>query len=348
MEKIEIIRSLGVTAPNDQDKFVRPELMDNSFGHKGEFSNNDQFNYLKIMQNGPPRLSITPEDVTAKNNALIVKLSQELMATREELVNTRKEVETFQRQAKYWQTQYNDGIKDKTMSTELQLDDKRMKEILKSKDTEKLTEEEYEFVTRRTNNQAFSKEVMANCRSYQRSLIDNNPHKYYGSNPGLLAHVEAELGAGSSCRYQCYTINFKSEVEHNIVAIKQAIMAACTRKWVKRYMYCIEQRGTLHPDDENYGKGVHIHMLIEKKDTHTKKSISQCSTEIKTNFRGLCLVDIAGPFHYYYSTCAEENWVNYIKGIKKDESKLEKVQADIHWRKNELRMPDCIGNWDDI
>lgn len=347
MEKIEIMRSLGVTAPKDQDKFVRPELMDNSFVSNGENSNNDQLNYLKIMQNGPPSLPKTPLDATAKNNALIVKLSQELMAAREELVNTKKELETQKIQAKYWQTQYNDGIKDKTMSTELQLDDKRMKEILKSKDTEKLTEEEYEFVTRRTNNQAFSKEVMANCRSYQRSLIDNNPHKYYGSNPGLLAHVEAELGAGSSCRYQFYTINFKPEVEDRIDAIKLATMKACTRKWVKRYMYCIEQRGT-SPDDENYGRGVHIHMLIEKTDTHMKKSLSQCTTEIKTNFRALCLVDIVGPFHYNYSTCAEENWVDYIKGIKKDEIKLEKVQADIHWRKNHLRMPDCIGNWDQV
>lgn len=323
---------------DDQNNFVSKELDDIAFDNSKQNSNSDQLDYLRTMEAQLPRVfeGVNPQENARKHNMRL------------DLEAARREIEHWKKTAEYWERQYNDGTRNKMIVDNVNLNEKTMREAMKAGDCEKFTEEQYAYMVRKTNNQAYAKELMRDCRAYQRSLIDNNLDKYYGSNKGLQAHAEAELGAGSASRYQYYTINFKEEVEQNVQAIMAAIAKACARKWVKRYMYCVEQRGTLTPGDEKYGRGVHTHMLLEKAESHIKKKMSQCVIEIKTNFRELCLVDAAGPFDYKYDAFAKENWVNYIKGIKKDGVKAERVKADKHWRENHLRIPDCLGNWDQV
>lgn len=100
------------------------------------------------------------------------------------------------------------------------------------------------------------------------------------------------------------------------------------KKWIFQskvyWVYCIEQRGTTIDGVH----GFHAHLALERPSSkpvcHFKREIrnsfsSIVDTEPAINFRGVKLG-------------TERTVIDYVKGRKNDERKIEKVQVDIQWR----------------
>jgi len=103
---------------------------------------------------------------------------------------------------------------------------------------------------------------------------------------------------------------------------------AMSRKFIVKYHYVIEQRGTTIGLS---GKGMHAHLLFER-DVHYKPAVIK--RDLKNTFKK-CYVKIT-DHNYNFKKCGKEFYtkrLEYIKGNKTEEGKDLKMVIDKHFRK---------------
>lgn len=123
-------------------------------------------------------------------------------------------------------------------------------------------------------------------------------------------------------RYFFVTVNPRNEVGLEWFISKIAKMLK--KVWIKKYMYCVEQRGDL----ENMGYGMHMHCLIE---VGQYKRPAEVKRKIWNTFKNCC----GNRQHVVVKASMEyENFVKYIQGEKKSEEKRTLVEVDKVWRRS--------------
>lgn len=217
------------------------------------------------------------------------------------------------------------------------------KEILQQVSYDQWTPDFMKGVITRVQNQAYVKEMMVDMREFVRSKIDDNSDQLYGAHPAFAEFHKQKIGAGSASRFLFFTINIKPESQGDFGNIADKVQTAVNKVWVKRWLLSYEQRGLIGTD--KFGTGLHLNLLVEKRDEYIKKKPSECDKEMKNTFKHLCQVHIPGVFHMSHAP-VPDNFINYIRGKKADENKTDLVKADIQWRAS-LGIPDEIGTWND-
>lgn len=117
-------------------------------------------------------------------------------------------------------------------------------------------------------------------------------------------------------KYIMYTINFKPGTEW--AKAKKKILKSMKKKWIINALGCIEWR--------NGNSGMHCHIRCEVKDD---KNVYRCKGELYNTFKDC----VGNKLHVNvkYSNI-EGAYVNYVKGIKKGEKKINNVN-DVELRK---------------
>lgn len=135
-------------------------------------------------------------------------------------------------------------------------------------------------------------------------------------------------------------LNVNPSPNISLLYFQQVIEKSLKKKFIKSYLYVLEQRGE---NEEEAGKGFHTHMIIEKEET---KQYTQAIKEFARSFSKVC--DTTN-FHLFNGSKIKENDIskrrNYILGKKSDENKHLKQQMDIIWRNNNYLKP-YYGNID--
>ena len=108
------------------------------------------------------------------------------------------------------------------------------------------------------------------------------------------------------------------------IFIKSYVDKALKKNWINKYMWVVEQRG-IEPDF----KGIHIHILLDKKVKSKRKSeiIREFYSSFKEVVKDKEKIDVR-----QFPASEGESRINYIMGHKKDE-KMDKVEADKIFRK---------------
>lgn len=106
------------------------------------------------------------------------------------------------------------------------------------------------------------------------------------------------------------------------------------RKYIGKYIYTYEQRGTT---DDNLGNGVHLNIVFQ---LAYHKVPSQVYRETRNTFKDV----IGNPLHVCFrSSVNPQNFISYILGQKK-ESKMDLVIRDRQWRL-QLGLEDYYSNF---
>lgn len=133
-------------------------------------------------------------------------------------------------------------------------------------------------------------------------------------------------------------LNVNPAPNHSLLSFQQLIEKSLKKKFVKSYLYVLEQRGE---NLEEAGKGFHAHIIIEKDET---KQYTQAIKEFGRTFSKCC---DTSNFHLFNGSKIKlldmEKRRNYILGKKADENKHQKQQMDIVWR-NENFLKSYYGN----
>jgi len=135
-------------------------------------------------------------------------------------------------------------------------------------------------------------------------------------------------------------LNVNPAPNHSLLSFQQLIEKSLKKKWIKSYMYVLEQRGE---NQEELGKGFHTHMIIEKDDT---KQYTQAIKEMGRTFSKVC---DTSNYHLFNGSKIKDIDMdkrrNYIIGRKADPSKWLKQDMDIPWR-NENFLKSYYGNYE--
>lgn len=207
------------------------------------------------------------------------------------------------------------------------------------------TKEETDLMKIRLENQAYSKLIYHQYKEVLEKELNESPETLT-DDPRIIDHVNETNAAGGSSRYLCFTVNVKPEAQSDLNCIKKYLDKATTKTWIKRYLCSYEQRGLIGTPE--FGTGLHINLLVEKKQEYMSKKASKCYDEMKNTFKHIVKFDgyndkklMALRFNW-----DPTNFVNYINGLKEEE-KLPLVEADKVWRQ-QLGIPDTFGTWDEL
>lgn len=120
--------------------------------------------------------------------------------------------------------------------------------------------------------------------------------------------------------------------ETTLVEIMKVMKKVTSKVWMKDYIYSIEQRGTV--EEDNLGKGKHMHILFRKGSEEPCKIIREVRNTCKH------IIGNAQNCDFQFRTADKaKNYPNYIKGIKKDKEKEAKCEGDRIWRvKNNIEQ----------
>lgn len=222
-----------------------------------------------------------------------------------------------------------------------------MLERLKNHHYSNFTREEHDYLVMQAQNRAYTKLVYQMEMELVRRDMEDNADLYFGENTPLSNHVKEAAGAGSASRYVFWTINIQPDKQSNIENILTAIEKTSTKKWIARWAANIEQRGVYGQD--NFGTGIHVNFLTEKKQTHIKKRLSEMEKEMKNTWKNFAQVSIPGILTSRPSP-DPTNFLNYLRGIKADDEKAPLVDSDRIWRLqyNNPPIPDVMGNWEEV
>lgn len=119
------------------------------------------------------------------------------------------------------------------------------------------------------------------------------------------------------------TVNPKMNTLEGFKELDEKVRKCISKVWVTDYCYCYEQRSA----DKNDIKGLHTHILLKRgiKPSHTEREIRSC---FKT------LVGI--PSKHIDIQYKRKDWfkdkIDYMKGNKTGEGKIEKTIVDTHMR----------------
>jgi len=135
-------------------------------------------------------------------------------------------------------------------------------------------------------------------------------------------------------------LNVNPAPNHSLLSFQQLIEKSLKKKWIKSFLYVLEQRGE---NEKEAGKGFHTHIIIEKDET---KQYTQCIKELARSFSKVC--DTTN-YHLFNGTKIKNEDIekrrNYILGRKADETKWLKQDMDIIWRQ-EYFLKSYYGNRD--
>lgn len=102
------------------------------------------------------------------------------------------------------------------------------------------------------------------------------------------------------------------------------------RKIFSRYVYVLEQRGTI--EEDNLGKGFHAHLLLKRA---PDKEYKQTKRQVKNTFKNICNVEHEKVF--YWKECRDDfldDKMEYITAVKTGDGKDKKQLGDIKWRQD--------------
>lgn len=133
-------------------------------------------------------------------------------------------------------------------------------------------------------------------------------------------------------RYIFLTINPEPSI--TLKMILDTLKKACSKVWMKNYIYTIEQRGAT---EDEIGLKPHIHMIL---DTAIDKKRHEIIREIKNTFKKICDISHTSIFNVKNIKDSHlKNFVNYITGVKKDVIKHPKQRIDKLFRDKYNLLP---------
>lgn len=148
--------------------------------------------------------------------------------------------------------------------------------------------------------------------------------KYFKQMVAQLDRLEYQIyKLGQNRKIQFITVNFKPEVL--IPEAMSAVNKFSRRKCLKNVVWSYEQRGECL---KTLGNGMHVHILTDKvvDITHIKKYAYNSFKKLVGNPKH---VDVR-QYPYEFRVDKED----YIRGVKWDADKEEKIDMDKIWRKN--------------
>jgi len=132
---------------------------------------------------------------------------------------------------------------------------------------------------------------------------------------------------GRGTKYLWVTVNPK-EQDDIVGSLNFSIVKLQSKKWVKSIRWTFEQRGEI---EEEMGKGIHLHMLVERCDE--TKRLDSARRTIHDIFDKWC----GSTLHVKINRCYD-NWVEdkiqYLQGNKWDDEKDDKISMDKLWRES--------------
>lgn len=188
--------------------------------------------------------------------------------------------------------------------------------ILEQMEDEK---EEYRKALRRLQSAYFTNRILA------------EPEKHF-ANPAIAAYYSAKevrtnshtwVGALVVVNFDPKIFNFNDDTIR--ANVEMHVIKACHKKWVSSWMYSWEQRGRT---EEELGTGVHLNILVTYKQPGIRKA-SEVRNEFHNTFKAWCPNKPAVHVTPYADMT---NGINYVKGLKSDEDKMELVKMDRLWR----------------
>lgn len=135
-------------------------------------------------------------------------------------------------------------------------------------------------------------------------------------------------------KYMFVTINLLEDI--HIDTILRQCEKCVTKVWIRKFLYCIEQRGETIEDIH----GLHVHMLLE---LFPGKRTGRCKGEIYNTFKHLVGNRLCVNARFSMN-CT--NFVKYIFG-EKSEDKMAKVLIDRKMRKK-LGIENVYGHRGDF
>lgn len=118
------------------------------------------------------------------------------------------------------------------------------------------------------------------------------------------------------------TVNVDETLCTDIDKFKPLVEKYTKRAFIKNYIYSFEQRGEI---DNARGKGIHAHILVRQ----TATDAAQFKRDTKNSFKKVTQHGV----HFRYINTDVDQAIPYIKGIKKDDEKDEKITQDKLWRR---------------
>lgn len=143
-----------------------------------------------------------------------------------------------------------------------------------------------------------------------------------------LRNITTQIGENKTTEYIFITINPKESItfetfQEFISGKKQNLLS---KKWIKDYIYCYEQRSEI----ENDYKGYHLHMVLKR----NGKKMYDIRKEFKSTLKSIMNVD--NPACLNFRNISDEpdliRRIKYITDFKADAEKHKKQYNDVHFR----------------
>lgn len=175
---------------------------------------------------------------------------------------------------------------------------------------------------------AFEKVLMNKYMKYYESLLDSRELDEVLPIMKKIHEKEDVEDEVKKSDYLFITICPK-ELKFNSLEFLKYMERIVKFKWVKKYIYVLEQRFNGEPDEKNkaLGYGIHTHILIYKGDykfSHSKRDIQRVFINVNCNidYKNIKVSDVMKV-------------QGYMIGVKKDEFKQVKQEQDKIWREME-------------
>lgn len=166
---------------------------------------------------------------------------------------------------------------------------------------------------------------------YERLALDSIDIRRY------LDKVKFSSKKGNDiCEYMFITINPDPKYNLSVRAMYDKLCKLCKSTRIIEYLFSIEQRGDT---DDKMGHGIHAHILIKHKFPKFCKLQQHFYNAYKTVIGNIKCIDI----RHCKNVSDVRHRISYIRGEKKDDSKIEKVLIDRQWRA-QWGIEDVYGN----
>lgn len=152
----------------------------------------------------------------------------------------------------------------------------------------------------------------------------------------LQQKLKSDIKKRKDTKYLAFiTINPKPETK--LSTLQKAINKFLMKEWIEgEVYYTFEQRGT-NPDEA--GKGLHCHILLERNGKKPSHLLRETFNTFKNLYGKRPKDKIIENDYKFYGFAYKEDKINYMKGIKWDEDKQDKINIDKIFReKNNLKL----------
>lgn len=120
------------------------------------------------------------------------------------------------------------------------------------------------------------------------------------------------------------TINPKPDIDLKL--FKDLVSKYISRSFVKNVLYSFEQTGV---DDDSMGHHPHVHIIMDKVKNMSPK---QLQDRTYNTFKNVCNNRLCCDVRIYQGSLRQDK-IDYLKGLKWDESKDKASKINIVWRK---------------